>query len=60
MSNDPQIQAEEILIAKWEAGEFEDEFVAYCIDERIHKDDWPDAEEDFLNMKFWELAQEFE
>lgn len=51
-------QIEEVIIARWEAGDYEQEFDKWCSEQMLHKDDWPDYEDDFLQEKFNEMMEE--
>lgn len=58
MSNEFEQQIENLVEAKWESGEYEHEFYIWCSENFIHKDDAPDYEMDFMQMKFDELMEE--
>ena len=51
-------QIEDVINAKWDAGDYDDEFVMWCGENGIHKDDAPDYEDYFLNRKFEEMMDQ--
>lgn len=57
MSNDFEDQIAELVQENWDEGVYEHEFYIWCLENMIHKDDAPDYEEDFMQMKFEELME---
>lgn len=60
MSNNYEQIVEDLVITKWDNGEYEHEFYVWCCENMIHKDDAPDHEETFMEMKFVQLMEEYE
>ena len=58
MSIEFEQQLEDLVNAKWDAGDYEQEFDKWCSEEMLHKDDWPDYIDDFLQSKYDQLMEE--